>query len=167
MIDRKGLMRKMYSAISKGDSTIVLRLVEDNPDLLQVENPFGSWLHVAAEAGKIKIVELLISLGVDINYSGGISGGNSLNIASIEGNLDIVKYLISKGAEFDIREPERNPLFGAIQYGHIDVVRVLINAGINTTVTYTGQYMKDMDALAFAREWGKEDIVNVLSELSA
>ena len=162
MINKKEFTTKMYSAISKGDSSIVLSLIEDNPNLLHIENPFGSWLHVAAEAGKIEIIELLISLGVDINSRGGISGGNSLNIASIEGKLDIVKYLISKGSELDISEPERNPLFGAIQYGYIDVVRVLIDAGIDTKITYTGQYMKDMDALLFANEWGKEEISKLL-----
>lgn len=64
----------------------------------------------------------------------------------------------------DVSDPERNPLFGAIYGGHIEIVRLLIDQGIDTHVKYTGKSMKNMDALAFARERGQMDIAALLAE---
>src|SRR5262245_14761134 len=62
----------------------------------------------------------------------------------------------------DVSEPVRNPLFGAIYGGHTDVARLLIDSGIDTNIKYNGKNMKEMDALAFAREWGRTDIADLL-----
>ena len=76
----------------------------------------------------------------------------------------MVKYLLSCGAEMDVSEPERNPLFGAIYGGHADIAKLLIESGIDTRVKYTGESMKNMDALAFAHERGQKDIAALLSD---
>ena len=62
----------------------------------------------------------------------------------------------------DVSEPERNPLFGAILKGHTGIAKLLVDRGIDINVQYTGESMKDMDALAFAREWGRSDIAEYL-----
>lgn len=62
-------------------------------------------------------------------------------------------------------ESERNPLFSAIHGGHIDIVRFLVEAGIDHRVRYTGSSMQDMDACAFARERGQVDIAVFLAAL--
>ncbi|WP_425264555.1 hypothetical protein [Vibrio parahaemolyticus] len=46
--------------------------------------------------------------------------------------------------------------------GHKDIVELLLKAGINTRIKYTGQSMKDMDAMAFAHEWGRTEIMEIL-----
>ncbi len=74
-----------------------------------------------------------------------------------------MRYLLSEGATIDVSQPERNPLFGAIYGGHTAVAKLLIDKGIDTHVKYTGGSMKEMDALAFAKEWGRNDIVDLLS----
>lgn len=71
--------------------------------------------------GKLAIVKKLIELGAEVNMPGGVYGGGALNEAASAGNIDIVRYLLSCGAEMDVSEPERNPLFGAIGNGHVDV----------------------------------------------
>lgn len=64
----------------------------------------------------------------------------------------------------DISEPDRNPLFAAIHAGHKNIVELLLKTGIDTTVKYTGKSMKDMDAIAFAYEWGRKEIAEMIKE---
>ena len=65
---------------------------------------------------------------------------------------------------WDVSEPTRNPLFGAIHGGHTAIAKLLIDNGIDTSVSYTGENMTGIDAMAFAREWGRSDIVELLEE---
>lgn len=44
----------------------------------------------------------------------------------------------------------------------MDIVQFLIEQGIDSLVRYTGESMKDMDAIAFARERGEIKIMNYL-----
>ena len=129
--------------------------------------PFGTWLHVAAEAGKLDVVEYLISIGADVNASGGAFGGAPINVAAGYGQLEAVEALLAAGAQMDISEPDCNPLFAAIQDGHFEVVKLLIDRGIDYRIRYTGDSMKDMDAQAFAREQGQTEIADYLAGLKA
>lgn len=165
-MENKQVAKEIRSAIKKGDVEKVVNLIGSDQGRLTMMTPFGTWLHVAASHGQLEIVKRLIALGANVNQNGGIDGGNALNDAASEGHLDIVKYLLSKGAVLDISEPERNPLFGAILRGHTAIAKLLIENGIDTTVRYTGESMKDMDALAFANEWGRGEIVELLSRKS-
>lgn len=161
-MESKELVRSIYTAVRAGEAEEVETLIAGEKSVLNMSTPFGSWLHSAARAGQIKVVEKLVELGINVNATGGAAGGNALNTASSEGYLDIVNYLLNHGAEFDVSEPERNPLFAAIHNGHIDVVRTLIDNDIDITVKYTGETMVNMDAIAFAEEWGRQDIKALL-----
>lgn len=57
---------------------------------------------------------------------------------------------------------KKNPLFGAISNGHIEVAKILIDNGINIDVTYNGSSKKNVDAITFAREQGEEEIAKLL-----
>ena len=154
--------KAIRSAIKRGDVHAVVKLIGSDRTLLNMMTTFGTWLHVAASHGQLEIVKRLVEMGADINAYGGIAGGGPLNEAASEGQLEVVRYLLSRGAELDVSEPERNPLFGAIQEGRADIAKLLIDSGIDTHVKYTGENMNGMDALAFAREWGRSDIVDLL-----
>lgn len=162
MQDRVAVIKAIRSAIKRGDVEDVAMLIEEDMARLHVMTAFGSWLHVAADFGNLRVVELLIALGADVNALGGVSGGSAIHCAASEGHADVVRYLLSKGAALDVSEPERNPLFGAIYGGHVAVAKLLIESGIDTSVRYTGENMKNIDALAFAREWGRTDIIKLL-----
>jgi ankyrin repeat protein len=127
--------------------------------------PFGTWLHAAADFGNLTLAQRLVDLGADVNQRSGTFGGAAINLAAAKGHAAVVCYLMSKGAELDVGEPERNPLFSAIYGGHLEIVRLLIEAGIDWRVKYTGENMKGMDALAFARERGQSDIAAYLAAL--
>ena len=161
-MENKQVAKEIRTAIKKSETQKVAQLIGTNTELLNMMTPFGTWLQVAASRGELDIVKKLIELGANINNLGGVYGGGALNEAASAGHIDIVSYLISCGADMDISEPERNPLFGAISNGHVDIAKRLIESGIDIDVKYSGESMKGMDALAFAREQGQEEIVKLI-----
>lgn len=163
-MDSKQVAKEIRSAIKNGNVEEVAELIGSNLERLNMMTPFGTWLHVAASRGKLDIVKKLIELGSNINTLGGVYGGGALNEAASGGHVDIVRYLLSCGTDLDTSEPERNPLFGAISNGHVDIAQLLIESGIDTEIKYSGESMKDMDALTFAREQGQLEIVKLLEK---
>lgn len=164
MVDAQ-IAKDIRTAIKQGDVERTVALIGSDRERLTMMTPFGTWLHVAASFGKLEIVKRLAEMGADINAYGGIAGGGPLHRAASDGHLDVVQYLISRGAVLDTSEPERNPLFGAIHWGHTAIARALVDAGIDIHVKYSGKSMKNMDALAFAREWGRTDIAEMLTQV--
>src|SRR5262249_7659824 len=97
------------------------------------------------------------------NKRGGIFDAAPLNLAASKGFIDIVLYLLNSGAEMDTSEPQRNPLFAAIHGGHAEIVKLLLEGGIDKTVKYTGESMRNMDARACALERGQTEIARLLA----
>lgn len=161
-MSEKATPKDVIAAIKAGDDERVRSMLGGNRELLHLKTPLGSWLHIATEQGQSTIVKSLIELGLDVNVKGGPSDITPLNIAAYKGNIELCDYFIDQGSELDVSEPDRNPLFGAIHGGHKDIVNRLLKADIDTEVSYTGQTMSNMDAIDFAREWGREEIVELL-----
>jgi uncharacterized protein len=158
--------KHIRSAIKQGDLERVKVLIGADDSRLRMMTPFGTWLHVAASLGKLEIVRWLVDKGADVNAYGGTAGGAPLHRAASDGHIEVVRYLLDHGAILDVSEPERNPLFGAIHFGHTAIAKLLIERRIETKTRYTGENMQDMDAVAFAREWGRKDIVELLTRNS-
>lgn len=156
--------KDVITAIKTGDIELLEIALKDNEKLLKLATPLGSWLHIATEKGQSSVVEFLLNLGIDINVKGGPSSVTPLNTAAYEGYIDILDLFLAKGAEMDVSEPDRNPLFAAIHAGHIDVAKKLLEHGIDATVKYSGQSMQDMDAIAFCAEWGRKDIAKLIEK---
>jgi len=108
------------------------------------------------------MIKFLVESGMDINRNEGLPKSAPIAQASSEGEISIVEYLFNNGAILDISEPDRNPLFAKIYGGHLDIVKYLVENGIDITVKYTGDTMKDMDAYAFAIERGQTEIAEYL-----
>lgn len=149
--------------IASDDDGKIRSMVEESPGTLERMTPFGTCLHIAAQKGAMKVVHALISMGADINAKGGTFGGGPINVAAAHGQVQAVRVLLAAGAELDVTEPERNPLFSAIQEGSMEIVKLLVEHGIDHRVSYTGEHMNNMDAVAFAREQGQTEIAAYLT----
>lgn len=155
----------MLSAVKEGRIAEIKSILMDDYSYIHKMTPFGSWLHIAAGAGQLDAAKYFIEGGIDINLKGGIAGGDSLNYAAQNGQKEMVCFLLDNGAEFDTTEPERNALFSAIHNGYTEIAKILINAGIDTKIKYTGQSMKNMGALEFARERGHPDTIKYIESV--
>lgn len=163
MIDQS-LMRQTRIAIRSGDDAEAITLIDSDPEQVSFITPFGSWLHVAAVFGRLRVVQHLLQKGANVNVKAGTFGGSPINEAASKGHLDVVLALLQSGASLDTSEPERNPLFSAIYGGHMEVVKLLLSHGIDPSIKYSGSNMTDMDAIAFARERGQTEIASFLEE---
>ncbi|HDR7642353.1 Ankyrin repeat-rich membrane spanning protein [Bacillus cereus] len=153
---------KIYDLIGDGDIEQAKEIIITDKSLLDFVTPFGTWLHVSARAGELDMIKFLVESGMDINRNEGVPKSAPIAHAASEGEMGIVEYLFDNGAILDVSDPNRNPLFSAIYGGHFNIVKYLVQSGIDITVKYTGDTMKDMGAYEFAIERGKVEIAEYL-----
>lgn len=167
MNDLKSIAREIHYAIKGNDIDLAIKLLNVNEKIgiLSYKTPLGTWLHDASAHGRQILVEYLVNKGVDINERGGILGGNALNEAIKNQYMDLINYLLDLNVEMIIDESEHDPLFTAIYVGNLTIVKILIFQGIDYKISYTSDYMNNMDAEAFALERGEKEIASYLNSL--
>ncbi|GFV23098.1 putative ankyrin repeat protein RF_0381 [Trichonephila clavipes] len=142
-------------------------------EIVNVENNYGQTpLHIAAENGKLNVVECLVNKGANINAKR--SGCTPLQVAADNGELDIikylldkdiVKYLVSKDADINAKDKYgRTPLHFAVKSGNLDIVKYLIKNGadVNTKNRYNWTLLHEA-----AAHDGQLDIVRYLVDKGA
>ncbi len=160
----KELMKKMHQLTASGNLEEMKKLFAENEGLLNATTYFGTWLHDAASYGQYETAKYLIEQGIDINAKGGTFDSAAINEAALDGHLDVVELLLENGAEMDVSNDERNPLFSAIYNGHFDVVKCLVEHGIDLTPKYEVAQFDDMDAHKYAWYNGETEIEDYLRE---
>lgn len=169
---------EMSAAIREHDLPRLREAFINFPDLVDIYTPFGAgtWLHFAAREGAFEIVKYLLDYGFDINEGDKDDDITPLCSACQGGHYEIVKYLLDHGAVMDTSASVRNPLFAAIS-GSIQVnalwgaptgeapqiVRLLLERGIDSKVRYNTKTMKDMDAVAFAMLMGAGGLARIVA----
>lgn len=86
-------------------------------------------LHAAAFEGNLKIAEILIKRGADVN-SRDTFKQTPLYYAAHEGHLEMAEFLITKGADVNARDYKQNtPMHYAVKKGHANVEALLLGSG--------------------------------------
>ena len=128
------------------------------------EGVFGmTCLHTAAQNGHLAICRLLLDKGAQLEAKDSI-GYTPLFYAAGEGHVEIVCLLCDRGADVEARtngewHPGSRPLHCAAMYGHISVVKELIeerNAEINA------RNDDGRTALRWARHYDRPDVADYL-----
>ena len=113
-------------------------------------------LHMAAFAGHIAIVDLLLENGARCDSVEKV-GNTPMHYAAVWGFVEIVKkLLIKRSFPSAVNLSGRTPLHLAIREGHIDVVKLLL--------VYTDMSLKDKDGLSCletALECNREEIAEI------
>ncbi|OJD37640.1 glycerophosphodiester phosphodiesterase gde1 [Diplodia corticola] len=127
----------------------------------------GAVLSLAAKSNFVQIVKLLVDAGVDINYQDE-QGETALHLAARYGHTECAKTLIAgtsdQTANIELAENAFawTPLFIACVDGHLDVAKLLIEAGAELDkADLSGWTPKEHAALR-----GHLDIANILAELT-
>jgi uncharacterized protein len=140
-------------------------LFERFPEMRNLRVPsFGTWLHYAAAHGGREAVEFLIDEGFDPASRGNREHRGPLAEAAVKGRDDIVRLLLALDVPLETDDTVCNPLFGAIIAHSLEVARMLIGAGIDTSPRYRlGSSKKTVDAVAFAMLHGARDIARAIA----
>ena len=158
------IKREIINAMRSGDFCR-FKSIANVDDALTNDGPsgaLGSYLHYCAKNNLPEIATLLIQLGSDVNFSGGIWRTTPLTYAAERGHVGMVKLLRESGAEYDVSHPYTNPMFMAIREGHIDVVAYLLDDGFNPNLVYKIEHGRLQNALSVAIEAKQEDIAELL-----
>ena len=149
-------------AMRTGSIDDVKSLFGRHPETRRMRVPgFGTWLHFAAAHGTTRIVKYLVDDGYDVNGLG-LEGETPIFCAAERGRDDVVKLLLAEGAVLETGSPGSNPLFASIHGKSLEVVRLLLDQGIDAKAKCSDGW-KDMDALAFASLWGEAEIADLIA----
>ena len=107
-----------FKAVREGNVEIVLTFIklDEKRYLNTLTDEGASVLYLAISHGHPKMVEMLVSEGIDI-YRRYRAGLTYLHLAARNGNKDIYDFLISRG--LNIQDSIIDPLQLAAIYGHI------------------------------------------------
>ncbi len=136
----------LYSAAGRGDTAEVSRLLASGVHPDPVTSNGWTPLHYAAKEGHLRIVELLVESGANVNarttasYLSTGAGDTPLHWAAYETNSEIVRYLLSKGAAPDARNENKETLLHMAVMNstprksieqQMQIVQVLLRHGAN------------------------------------
>jgi len=126
----------------------------------------GTFLHICAEKNRTDMAEHLIKLGADVDCRGGLWNATPMTYAADLGHLEVIKLLRKYGAKFDVAdEPFINPLFAAISSGKIEVVKYLIDEGLDPHLVYSMSGGELYNALNCAQDEQQTEIIEYLKEV--
>lgn len=120
---------RLLEACKSGSTDDVERLLCDgaNPHL-------PGAIHLAAERGCTKIVEIFLEKGADANSRNQVEQ-TPLHCASRSGRDSVVRLLLDSSSLVNAQDEEKQtPLHGAAAHGYESIVRMLLHAGAKTEV---------------------------------
>ena len=85
-------------------------------------------LHIAADAGRHGVVQLLLAHEAPVNVVGG-RGETALHAAAANGHAPVVRLLLERGAKVLSDKQGQTPLHRAAQRGHASTVAVMLGRG--------------------------------------
>ncbi|MCP4217054.1 MAG: hypothetical protein GY765_20570, partial [bacterium] len=147
MLDQNGMEdQDIHKAAETGDLAEIKRLVTKKRKRIHANGWFGlKPLHYAARMGDLECVEYLVNKGADVNAESVVKKTTPVFESSTE---EVARFLVEHGATLDIVSTNgRVPLDYAIQGGYVDVVRFLVEYGVDVN------YLPEVDCHRTMMQW--------------
>uniref|UniRef100_A0A914V0Q2 Uncharacterized protein n=1 Tax=Plectus sambesii TaxID=2011161 RepID=A0A914V0Q2_9BILA len=116
----------VFRASGQGHVDVVARLLNEDESRLNGKDAKGfTCLHHAATRARIKVIDLLLSRGADINVVDN-EGNTPLHLASEKSKQEVVKHLLVNGADGNIRNNKQwAAIHVATLHNNADIIKEL------------------------------------------
>jgi uncharacterized protein len=150
----------LFLALRSGSLKVADFFLGQSGTRVEVRTPGGeSPLMMAALKGHLAQARRLIARGAEVNKP----GWTPLHYAATNpdlASLELVRLLLDNHAYIDAESPNRStPLMMAAHYGHLSVLKVLLEAGADPLL----KNEQGLTAIDFARRAGRADAVATIS----
>ena len=137
VIQARPIDQRLFDAIRKSDAKEVKRLLEKGANPRATEA--NDWPAIVVAAGEsLKIVELLLAKGANINARQADQGWTPLTQAISSHQTDVVLYLLAHGADPSLPMIDGlTPLHMAVRFGDARTVKALLKQGVNVNARTT------------------------------
>jgi ankyrin repeat protein len=119
----------LFRATRAGNVGEVVRLLDAQPHLLEVNNPISpmSLLYKAAREGQVEVARVLLARGAVV-HRGDSLGRTPIYAAAFKGHEEVVMILLRAGADIRLRGNPNGwtPLTATCSEGHLGVTRLLL-----------------------------------------
>lgn len=133
----RDLDSQLVLAARKGDVEKVFELIKAGAQVngREASDTGETPILAAATAGRLRVVEILIERGANVNLASK-AGATPLRTAAYAGYSDVVRLLLRAGAKPNAKDGMGwTPLLHASRNGHADVVKLLLEAGADARIT--------------------------------
>ena len=159
-------MSALHWAAQRGDVELARTLTQAGATVDAVTR-IGDYtpLHVASEAGRGEVVELLLAAGADPAATS-TTGATALHLASAAGSVPAITALLDRGAEVDARETTwgQTPLIFAASRDRVPAIRALLERGADpSAASNTVDLLADYQ-LARAAEKRQASVLEAFSQ---
>jgi ankyrin repeat protein len=103
---------------------------------------------------QLAIAKLLANAGADLNAIVLPKGDGCLHLAAQSGNKELVQFLLDRGANINLVADELTALMVAIRSREVDIAKLLLARGADTTYKLHGR-----SAIDYAKYEGLHDLV--------
>ena len=153
----------ILAAIESDNVAEARRLLETHSHLRDSDYGGGGWMHSAAYGGQLRMMEMLLELDCDVNFSDGIGDCSGTPIDNAIGNedLEMMDLLLRNGARI-------NPwhvisaVCGIENSRSLEMLKLLERWGADLHVIVLDRDDAPKNALKAAIEWRKQDVCEYL-----
>lgn len=158
----KVVWRHLHVLIEERRAKEFGEIIGQHPELVNGGVGRGNLLHHAACLGNCDAALELLRLGSDVNFVKDFLG-SPLDCAAQSGHIQTARLLLDHGAT--LVGKSTTPLLSAIYGDQPEMVKFLIDAGTDPHLVYTLADGSPINALGYARMYGRPTIERMLEEM--